>query len=539
MINLYNGTGHYSYSGTRAGRLQNWVLDAVRNQHRRRADRQALHHLHAGQRPHHARRQGRFLQQRLRRLLRGQLEGEFQADPEPGPALRRLHDSAAAAAQHADAADHALHFHHQHPQGPVRAAFRRRLADHAENRAAHRLRHLLRQDHQQHLLRHPRGERRLSADVQLQPADVDACPALTFPNVIWTPPGPRHGRSVRRRPDAAGDHLHPARRHSGDARPGRPTGSIREPTRATSPWNAQLPGQLSASVAYVVSRGLHLPIFVDANLAPSTTTKTYDILNASGATAQTYTVPFYTSRINTNTGGIFVGSSDVNSWYNSMVITLRRPMRHGLEFTVNYTLEQGRSTAARWRERTARSTAPIIPSIPTTASSNTRFRISTSANGSWPTPYGCPPRRTRESAGPADSGWLGALHHRDHVHRPAGDAVHQRLPPSRSDGGVTGGVSYAGRHQRPRRLAAAQLLHRSRLPQRGLPAGTAVRHHRTAEAVAHRRGLQPVQPHQCLRREHHRVLLRRGRVRRLRRPHQRLLHSQHRPRSWRPRPPAT
>jgi hypothetical protein len=102
----------------------------------------------------------------------------------------------------------------------------------------------------------------------------------------------------------------------------------------------ELPGALSGSIAYVVSRSLHLPIFYDANLAPSTTTKSYDILSSSGATTETYTVPFYTSRINTNTGEVFVGSSDVNAWYNSMVLTVRRPMRHGLEFTVNYTLSK-------------------------------------------------------------------------------------------------------------------------------------------------------------------------------------------------------
>jgi hypothetical protein len=102
---------------------------------------------------------------------------------------------------------------------------------------------------------------------------------------------------------------------------------------------SQLPGQLSGSVSYVVSRSLRLPIFVDANLAPSTTTKSYDILS-SGQTTQTYTVPFYTGRIDTNTGDVFVGYSDVNAWYNSMVITIRRPMRHGLEFTANYTLSK-------------------------------------------------------------------------------------------------------------------------------------------------------------------------------------------------------
>jgi hypothetical protein len=168
------------------------------------------------------------------------------------------------------------------------------------------------------------------------PTGASGCPALTFPNVIWTPPGSA-----------------PAAPFTGALTPQVVTftpPSATQVTRGMSPdWvnpraheaqvtlERELPGQLSGSIAYVVSRGEHLPIFYDANLAPSTTTKSYDILSSSGATTQTYTVPFYTSRINTNTGEVFVGSSDVNSWYNSMVVTLRRPMRHGLEFTANYT----------------------------------------------------------------------------------------------------------------------------------------------------------------------------------------------------------
>jgi len=168
---------------------------------------------------------------------------------------------------------------------------------------------------------------------------LNYCPALTFPNVIWTPPGPT-----------------PAAPFGGALTPQVLTftpPAYTQVTRGQSPdWvnprthegevtlERQLPGQLSGSVAYVVSRGLHLPIFIDANIAPATTTKTYDILNSSGTTAQTYTVPFYTSRINTATGVIFAGYSDVNSWYNSMVVTVRRPMRHGLEFTANYTLSK-------------------------------------------------------------------------------------------------------------------------------------------------------------------------------------------------------
>ena len=165
------------------------------------------------------------------------------------------------------------------------------------------------------------------------------CPQLTFPNVIWTPPGagmvaPFAGaltpQVVGFTPPAASqvtrgmspDWVNP-RTHEGEVT-----------------LERQLPGSLSGSVAYVVSRGEHLPIFYDANLAPSTSTKSYDILSASGATAQTYTVPFYTGRINSNTGEVFIGTTDVNSWYNSMVLSLRRPMQHGLEFTMNYTLSK-------------------------------------------------------------------------------------------------------------------------------------------------------------------------------------------------------
>ncbi|MGA3019272.1 MAG: TonB-dependent receptor [Bryobacteraceae bacterium] len=170
------------------------------------------------------------------------------------------------------------------------------------------------------------------------PTGALACPALTYPNVIWTPPGPTPTapftgaltpQVVAFNPPAATqltrgmapDWVNP-RTHEGEVT-----------------LEQQLPGSLSGSVAYVVSRSLHLPIFYDANLAPSTSTKSYDILS-NGQTAQTYTVPFYTSRINTNTGDIFVGASDVNAWYNSMVLTLRRPMRHGLEFTANYTFSK-------------------------------------------------------------------------------------------------------------------------------------------------------------------------------------------------------
>jgi hypothetical protein len=165
-----------------------------------------------------------------------------------------------------------------------------------------------------------------------------SCPALTFPNLIFTAPGP---------PLAApfAGALAP------QVTPFTPP-SATQSTRGLDPnfvnpvvhegevtVERQLKGGFGASIGYVVSRGLHLPMFADANLAPSSTTKSYDILNSSNTTTQTFTAPFYTQRVDP-TGEVFVGYSDVNSWYNSMVITVRRPMRHGLEFTANYTLSK-------------------------------------------------------------------------------------------------------------------------------------------------------------------------------------------------------
>jgi hypothetical protein len=208
-------------------------------------------------------------------------------------------------------------------------------------------------------------------------------------------------------------------------------------------FERQLPGDLSASAAYVVSRGLHLPIFVDANLAASSTTKSYDILTASGATAETYTVPFYTNRIDTNTGEVFVGYSDVNSWYNSMVLSLRRPMRHGLEFTANYTLSKAVDGAqVAGSSGTFNGTDyPIDPRNRKLeyALSDLDQRDRFVANAVWQ------PALHNLSSRPARAildGWTMSTI----VTMSTGQPVTPYITgaPSPLDGGVTGGVSYAG-----------------------------------------------------------------------------------------------
>jgi hypothetical protein len=274
------------------------------------------------------------------------------------------------------------------------------------------------------------------------PTGATACPSLTFPNVIWTPPGPAmtapftgaltpqvvsftppSATQVTR--GMAPDWVNP-RTHEGEVT-----------------LERQLPGTLSGSVAYVVSRGLHLPIFLDANLAPSTSTKSYDILSASGATAQTYTVPFYTSRIDTNTGEVFVGYSDVNSWYNSMVLTLRRPMRHGLEFTANYTLSKafdGAQVGGQYGTFNG-TDYPIDPKNRKLeyALSDLDQRHRFVANAVWmPSARGISDRAARLIL----DGWAFSTI----VTMSTGQPVIPYITgaPSPLDGGVTGGVSYAG-----------------------------------------------------------------------------------------------
>ncbi len=99
----------------------------------------------------------------------------------------------------------------------------------------------------------------------------------------------------------------------------------------------ELPFRSSLTIQYVGNRAMRLPEFVNTNLAPATTTHTYDIVNARGVTQSQVTVPFYTRRLDATTGSVLAGFSDVNSWYNSMAVTIDKHLDHGLQILVNYT----------------------------------------------------------------------------------------------------------------------------------------------------------------------------------------------------------
>ncbi|MEO8592167.1 MAG: TonB-dependent receptor [Candidatus Solibacter sp.] len=168
---------------------------------------------------------------------------------------------------------------------------------------------------------------------------VTTCPTLQFPNLIFTPPG---ATPVAPFPGAATPKVVPFS-----------PPALTQTSRGQQPdWvnpmvhegeitlEHQLPGSMSVSGSYVVSRALRLPMFYDGNIAPTTLTRSYDVTDVAGATQSTFAVPFYPAggRINTTTGPILVGVSDVNSWYNSFVLTVKKRMHSGLEFIGNYTL---------------------------------------------------------------------------------------------------------------------------------------------------------------------------------------------------------
>jgi len=174
--------------------------------------------------------------------------------------------------------------------------------------------------------------------------------APTFPNLIFTPPGPTPAApfsgavapSVVNTSPSLGaqiirgltpDYVNPLV-HQGELVVEREMG-----------WNSSL------SASFLFSRGLRLPIFVDANLAPSTTTRTYDVVDATGATLSTVTVPLYTARdplgntAPTTPGGVLLlGESVVNSWYHALVLNYRKRFSHGFETMASFTLSKAIDT---------------------------------------------------------------------------------------------------------------------------------------------------------------------------------------------------
>ncbi len=109
-----------------------------------------------------------------------------------------------------------------------------------------------------------------------------------------------------------------------------------------------MPGKLSLSIGYVGTRGLHLPVFLDANLRGQKPSgiRSYNVLDAKNNVVKQLTVPVYrpADRRNTALATYNTGFSIANTWYNSLATTVRRPFQNGLEVLANYTWSKATDT---------------------------------------------------------------------------------------------------------------------------------------------------------------------------------------------------
>jgi len=169
------------------------------------------------------------------------------------------------------------------------------------------------------------------------PSGIKSC-APTFPNLFFTPPGPPLAApfpgALAPTVGIPGGTLPASSAAAHGMTPDFVNPSAHEGEVAIE---RQLPGRMTVSATYLLTRGLHLPASYDSNVAPSAATRSYDVLTSSGTAALTATVPFYTSRIDAGTGLILNQASVLNSWYNGLVLTLHKPMSHHLELLFNYT----------------------------------------------------------------------------------------------------------------------------------------------------------------------------------------------------------
>ena len=185
---------------------------------------------------------------------------------------------------------------------------------------------------------------------------ISSCPTppaagskLQYPNVPFLPPGPA---------------LSTAQYPTGGAAP-----TVNPPATATISYGFHgldpnfvppfahemnlsveqaLPGKLSLQVGYVGTRGMRLPVFIDANLVgvkPSGLAS-YAVQDKNNNITSTITVPVYlpTDRRNQALSSFNTGYSVANTWYNALAVTARRPFSNGLELLGNYTWAKATDT---------------------------------------------------------------------------------------------------------------------------------------------------------------------------------------------------
>jgi hypothetical protein len=104
----------------------------------------------------------------------------------------------------------------------------------------------------------------------------------------------------------------------------------------------QIARNMVVSVAYLGSRGVHLPTFVDQNLRPTGTSTTFSVVGGPNA-GESFTLPQYT-RANTLFAQLTQIQSSIKSEYNALVLQANRRFTDGLQFQASYTLARATDT---------------------------------------------------------------------------------------------------------------------------------------------------------------------------------------------------
>lgn len=97
------------------------------------------------------------------------------------------------------------------------------------------------------------------------------------------------------------------------------------------------------SASYLTSRGRFLPVFINKNIAPATTTATLTVSSGEFA-GQSVTVPVFTSRVNPAFFNITEVRGAVESVYHALVLQANRRLTKGLQFQTNYTFSRAEDT---------------------------------------------------------------------------------------------------------------------------------------------------------------------------------------------------
>ena len=101
----------------------------------------------------------------------------------------------------------------------------------------------------------------------------------------------------------------------------------------------QLEKNTSLTVSGIWSRGLHIVTGYNANLTDPTQSYTYLINNAAGAQVGSFTIPIWlrANLINPNYSGVYATSSNGNSYYNGLIVSVNHRYTGWFEGNANYT----------------------------------------------------------------------------------------------------------------------------------------------------------------------------------------------------------